>query len=789
MPRPLVKGAVRALQRWPHQSWIPLRAQRAIQDFAALTTRIPPGVSVAPGRLGGIRRDLISAEGADEDRAVLYLHGGAYVGGSLRTHRGIAAQVAVAAGAPVHLIDYRLAPEHPYPAGLEDALAAHRALIGSGLDPRSIVIAGDSAGAGLALALAQRLRDGAGPLPGGFVLLNGWLDLANSGPSMEGNRRHDVGLARSHLDQAARQYAATADPTNPEISPLNADLSGLPPMYLQVGSHDILMSDSDRFAERARAAGIDVGCDVYEGMWHDFQLAAGLLPEADEAVADLRRAFRRIWAGRSLAEGPARTPAVAIIGAGFGGIGLGISLRRAGIESFEIFEKAEGVGGVWRDNTYPGLTCDIPSHLYSFSFEPNPDWSRTYSPQSEILAYLERCVAKYGLDRSIRLATEVTRADFDAEHGKWRLTTADGEEAEFDVLVSSCGQLSRPALARIPGADRFSGPIFHTARWNHDVELDGKRVAVIGTGASTIQVVPAIAERVGQLDVYQRSAPYVIPKNDRPYRTWERRLLQAFPPARLALRFGQWLQFELFSSAYTRFKPLGKVALRMAEKNLEEQVSDPELRRAFTPKDVIGCKRVLVSSDYYATFERPNVELISQSVRELTKAGVVADDGTEREADVVVLSTGFESQSFLAPMEVRGVDGRELSDVWRDGASAYLGMTVAGFPNLFVMYGPNTNLGAGSIITQLESQMSYIVDAIRRLRKDGGWLSVRAEIQEAFDRDLRKRLSDSVWLTGCSNWYVDEHGRDTNNWPGFTLEYRWLTRRLDPADYESTLAE
>jgi cation diffusion facilitator CzcD-associated flavoprotein CzcO len=380
----------------------------------------------------------------------------------------------------------------------------------------------------------------------------------------------------------------------------------------------------------------------------------------------------------------------------------------------------------------------------------------------------------------------VARADFDAESGRWLVTTAAGETREFDVVVSSCGQLSRPALTRIPGADGFKGPIFHTARWDHDVEVEGKRVAVIGTGASTIQVVPAIAPRVGQLDVYQRSAPYVVPKKDRAYRDWERRLFRLLPPARIAVRFGQWLQFELFSSAYTRFKPLGRVAVRVAEKNLEEQVSDPELRRAFTPRDVIGCKRVLVSSDYYATFERPNVKLIPEGVRELTPTGVVAEDGAERGADVVILSTGFESHSFLAPMEVRGIEGRELSEVWRRGANAYLGMTVAGFPNLFVMYGPNTNLGAGSIITQLESQMSYILDALQRLRRTGGWLSVRREVQESFDRAIQKRLSDSVWVTGCNNWYVDESGRDTNNWPGFTLEYRWRTRRLDPSDYETS---
>jgi cation diffusion facilitator CzcD-associated flavoprotein CzcO len=466
-------------------------------------------------------------------------------------------------------------------------------------------------------------------------------------------------------------------------------------------------------------------------------------------------------------------------------------------------EKAEALGGVWRDNTYPGATCDVPSQLYSFSFEPNPDWSRRYSPQPEILDYLERCVDRYGLRPNLRLGTEVRDAELDEGSGRWRIETAGGETVEADVLVSACGQLSRPALSRIEGADRFEGPIFHTAQWDHEVDLDGKRVAVIGTGASTIQVVPAIAGRVGQLDVYQRSAPYVIPKKDRPYRAWEKRLFRRFPPARKLPRFMQWLVFEVFISAFgaraprsgaTRFTmgTVGRLGIRMFERNLDEQVSDPELKRALTPDHVLGCKRVLISPDYYSTLGRPNVELVTQGVRELTEGGVVAEDGAERPADVIVLSTGFESTRFLAPMEIRGRGGMDLNQAWREGANAYLGMTVAGFPNLFVMYGPNTNLGSGSIIFQLESQMAYIADAVEMLRRRGGLLSVRPEVQRAFASEMQSRLSTSVWQTGCNNWYVDEHGRNTNNWPGFTLEYRRRTRRLDPADYElqsSTLAE
>jgi cation diffusion facilitator CzcD-associated flavoprotein CzcO/acetyl esterase/lipase len=795
LPRPVGKLVTRVLQRSSQRPWIPVSAHRALTEIAARITQVPAGITVTHGTLGGRPCDRLEPEDADSSRAILYLHGGAYVVGSRRTHRGLAAQIAIAGDAPVQLLDYRLGPEHKHPAALEDALASYRELLGSGLEPASIVIAGDSAGAGLAVALATRLRDAGELVPAGLVLLNGWFDLTCSGPSMSFNRRRDVGLRRDWTVHGGELYRGDTDPRDPELSVLRADLHGLPSTYLQVGAHDLLLSDSDLLAQRLDEAGVDIGYTRFEGMWHDFQLGAGLLREADEAMTDLAAALERIWAGRPLAEAEtlgngshngSLSPSVAIIGAGFGGIGLGMTLKRAGIGSFTIFEKADGIGGVWRDNTYPGAACDVPSHLYSFSFEPNPDWTRVYSPQREILDYLERCVQKYGMAPNLRLGTEVTRAQFDERSGRWRIETNGGETLEADVLVSACGQLSRPALSRIEGAERFEGPIFHTARWDHEVELEGKHVAVIGTGASTIQVVPAIASRVGNLDVYQRSAPYVMPKKDRPYSPWERRLFRSFPPARWARRFRQWLAFEIFVSAFNQFRPVARLGIRIHERYLDEQISDPALKEVLRPDHVLGCKRVLISGDYYETLERPNVELVTEGVRELTKRGVIAEDGTERQADVIVLSTGFESTGFLAPMEIRGREGVELNEAWRDGANAYLGMTVAGFPNLFIMYGPNTNLGSGSIIFQLESQMSYILDAVRRVQSRGGWLSVRPEVQASFDREIQKRLSTSVWQTGCSNWYLDEDGRNTNNWPGFTLEYRRRTRRLDPGDYEES---
>jgi cation diffusion facilitator CzcD-associated flavoprotein CzcO/acetyl esterase/lipase len=797
LPASVARLLTRLLQRSIQRTWIPVRWQRAYTEAIARIARMPAGVRAVPALLGGIPEVRMEGPASSPDRAVLYLHGGAYSVGSPRTHGAITGALALAAGAPIHVLDYRLSPEHPYPAALEDALAAYRDLVASGIDPERIVIAGDSSGAGLAVAAAMRLRDGDDPSPAGLALINGWFDITCKRPSIESNARRDAGLRADWAAGLGDAYRAEHDPRHPEISPVWGELAGLPPTYLQVGGDDLLLSDSEAFAKRAADAGVDVELRVFEGMWHDFQLAPELLAEGARAVEETGAAIRGFWGegdaagaradgAEVAASGNGRpTPTVAIVGAGFGGVGMGMTLKRAGIDSFTILEKGERIGGVWRDNTYPGAACDVPSHLYSYSFEPRPDWSRRYSPQPEILGYLEGCVERYRLEPHLRMGTEVAGASFDEEAGRWRVELTDGETLEADVVVSSCGQLSRPATRGIPGIDRFGGPIFHSARWDHDVELAGKRVAVIGTGASTIQIVPAIADRVGQLDLYQRSPPYVIPKKDRPYRSWERRLFRWAPLARRIERFRIWVTFEFFVSAFNQFKPLGRLGVRMFERLLEEQVADPELRRALTPDHVLGCKRVLISQDYYETLTRENVELITGGVRELTADGVVAEDGTERKADVVVLSTGFATNDFLAPMEIRGEGGRDLNEAWRAGAEAYLGIAVAGFPNLFLMYGPNTNLGSGSIIYQLESQMSYILDAVRTLQRTGARaLAVRPEAQRRFTEEMEERLRDSVWMTGCNNWYVDEHGRNTNNWPGFTLEYRRRTKRLDPDDYE-----
>jgi cation diffusion facilitator CzcD-associated flavoprotein CzcO len=478
------------------------------------------------------------------------------------------------------------------------------------------------------------------------------------------------------------------------------------------------------------------------------------------------------------------TTSVAIVGAGFGGIGLGIRLQQAGIESFTILEKADGVGGVWRDNTYPGLTCDIPSHLYSFSFEPNHEWSRRFPRQPEILDYLERCVDKHRLRGRLRLGTEVTSARFDAETGRWRLELAGGDAIEANVLVTATGQLSRPAYPSIPGLRHFGGKLFHSARWDHGYHLAGKRVGVVGTGATAIQIVPEIAPRVERLDLFQRSAPWVVPKPDRAYRPRERALYRRLPWLQALSRLRVHLLYELLSLGFAGRRWIHRPLELGYERSLRREVADPELRARLLPDYPLGCKRIVLSNEWLATLTRPNVAVVSDPIAEIVPDGIAMESGELRELDAIILATGFASRDFLAPMAVTGIDGADLNAAWRDGAEAYLGLAVAGFPNMFMLYGPNSNLGTGSIVYMLESQIRYVVGAVLELQRTGArYLDVHRDVHASFNAELQRRLAGTVWTAGCSNWYVTESGKVTNNWPGVAFEYRRRTRRFRIADY------
>ncbi|TDD86405.1 flavin-containing monooxygenase [Actinomadura rubrisoli] len=476
------------------------------------------------------------------------------------------------------------------------------------------------------------------------------------------------------------------------------------------------------------------------------------------------------------------THSVVIIGSGFGGIGMAIRLRRAGIHDVVILEKAAGLGGTWRDNTYPGAACDIPSHLYSFSFERKTDWSRRFPPQPEILAYLRHCARKHGVLEKVRFGAEVTEARFDEDAALWRISTTGGE-LEARVLVSACGQLNRPAIPPIEGRDRFAGTSFHSARWDHGADLRGRRVAVIGTGASAIQIVPEIAERAAELRLFQRTAPYVIGKPDRPYRGWEKSVLRAVPGLYELNRARIYALYESRALGFVKYPQVMRLLEKRFRDTLRAGIADPRLREAVIPRYPMGCKRILISSDYYPALTRPNVDLITDPIERVTPSGVKTA-GREYGADVIVYATGFRTTAFLSPMKIVGRGGRELNEAWRDGAQAHLGITVSGFPNLFLLYGPYTNLGHNSIIYMLESQFRYVLGCVEAIRRHGlDWIDVRADVQDAFTRDMRRRLRSTVWETGCQSWYMTADGKVVSNWPGFTFAYRRATRRPDPRHF------
>lgn len=478
-------------------------------------------------------------------------------------------------------------------------------------------------------------------------------------------------------------------------------------------------------------------------------------------------------------------PTVAIIGTGFGGIGAAIALQRAGIESFTIFDKADGVGGTWRDNTYPGAACDIPSHFYSFSFERRSGWTRAFAPQAEILGYLEQVVDDYGLRPHLRLGTEITRMVFDEARAVWVLSTASGDDHEAQVVISALGQLNRPAYPAIPGLDEFSGPAFHSARWDHDLDLADKRVGVIGNGASAVQFVPPTAEAAQALTVFQRTPNWIVPKPDKVFSERRKHVFRAFPALERSYRWLLYALLEIRFLAMRQNSKVGAVIEATGRKHLADQVKDRSLRDRLQPDYPAACKRVLISSDYYPALQRDDVSLVTDAIDRIDATGVVTADGTHHDLDVLIYGTGFTTTEFLAPMEVLGRDGVELDVAWKEGAEAYLGITVAGFPNLFLLYGPNTNLGHNSIIFMIEAQARYIAQCVtaiadRRLR----WMDVRPDVMSRFNRSIQAAVEGSVWATGCDSWYKTASGKVTNNWPRPTFRYWWETRRAVLDDFE-----
>lgn len=484
-------------------------------------------------------------------------------------------------------------------------------------------------------------------------------------------------------------------------------------------------------------------------------------------------------------EPPIENVQTLIIGAGFAGIGAARLLIRQGITDFVLVDRASGVGGVWEANRYPGAACDVPSHLYSFSFAPATHWSRRYGPQPEIRQYLRETADSLELADRLQLNTEIAGASWDAERASWLVSALDGRQWRARILISAVGQLSLPATPSIPGLDKFAGPRVHSANWPEDLDLRGKRVAVIGSGASAIQFVPAIVPDVDHLTVFQRSAPYVLPKPDRAYGERERRRFARWP---LLQRIGRTLQY--FSHEVRGMILLHSPLLLRGyqwyfNRTLNREIADPVLREQLRPRERLGCKRVLFSNAWYPALSDPNVTVVSHKIDRIEADAVVTEDGTRHRADVLIMGTGFQATRFLSPMRIEGSGGIDLNQAWQRGAEAYLGLCMPGFANFFMLYGPNTNLGHNSIVFMLECQFRYLRGALAALQAEPkSSLQIRAPVQARYQEALDKRLRGSIWAAGCSSWYHDEHGRITTNWPGSTLSYAWLTRRFQRGAFE-----
>ncbi|MDC0662807.1 flavin-containing monooxygenase [Marinobacter sp. SS21] len=509
---------------------------------------------------------------------------------------------------------------------------------------------------------------------------------------------------------------------------------------------------------------------------------------------------------------------IAIIGTGFSGLGMAIKLKEAGYDDFVILEQSDDIGGTWHENHYPGCACDVQSALYSFSFEQNPNWTRMFAPQPEIKAYLKHCAEKYGLTDHIRLNTHLTGARYDERRQRWTLETCDSpalwqymqdkgvkpgdeldrsdealpacERFEAQVVVSGMGGLSTPAYPDIKGIETFTGKAFHSQDWDHDYDFKGKRVAVIGTGASAIQFVPEVAKDAAHLDLYQRTPPWIMPKPDREITPLERMMFRKVPQTLNALRSSIYWFLEARVLGFVGNPRILKLGELQARRHIRSQIKDKELRKKVTPDFHFGCKRVLISNNYYPALDQDHVDVLTDGIREVRGNVIVDRNGVEREVDCIIYGTGFKAQDPIPKGMIFGRDGQDLLAAWQDGAEAYKGTAVAGFPNLFLLMGPNTGLGHSSMVFMIESQVQYVLDAVKKMdRQDWATVEVKAGSQSQYNASLQAKLGDSVWQTGCQSWYVNENGKNTTLWAGFTWQFRQQTRRFDAEQYLCESAE
>jgi cation diffusion facilitator CzcD-associated flavoprotein CzcO/acetyl esterase/lipase len=779
------EGLIAALLRWTLKLLLkPVFSPRWSINFqrrwlAGLSrvSLVPRAVLIEPAKVGGAPGEWLRRRAVPPARSgvLLYLHGGAYCVGSPATHRALTAHLALATGLPVFALDYRLAPEHPYPAALEDALAAYHALRADG----PVIIAGDSAGGGLALATALALRDAASPLPAALVLFSPWVDVTmQDAPANEppGEAMLSVAWARA----CAAHYLGGTPAGAPAVSPIHADLRGLPPTLIQAGTDELLHGQAVQLHQALLAADVEVSCEITARRWHVFQTHAGTLRSADEAIA---RVARFVLGPLSAAAAPgASHHEVVILGAGMSGLCMAIQLQRAGIHDFVILEKQAGLGGTWWDNTYPGAHVDVPAPVYSFSFAPNPDWKQRFAAAPEIQAYMQNVAERHRLLAHMRLATRITEATFDEATGHWQFATDRGDTLRSRFFVCSTGPLNQLRWPDIAGLDQFQGKRLHSARWDHNHDMTGQRVAVIGTGSTASQLVPPVAEKASQLHVFQRTANWVLPRLDRRYSAMDH-LLARFPPYSKLVRWA-WVQLLEIGRRGFDDGTLARLSmLKTAGMHLKHQVPDEALRQKLIPPYPLGCKRIIYSNDFYRALVQPNVELVTDAIERITANGIVTADGREREVDTLVCATGFDAVHLLSSVRVTGMQGRTLREAWATGPEAYRGITVAGFPNMFLMLGPNTATGHTSTLLYIEPEVGHAISCMQMVRTGTHcWIDVKPEVMRAYNDQLQSRLGSSVWAQ-CRSWYRMEGGRIVALFPGFTREYARSLRRLDPDDY------
>lgn len=778
----LVAGLQRALLRLLIKPVFSPRFSIAFQrrwlEWMARSTPVPRGIEIVPDSVGGVPGEWVRHARVPKDArgTLVYLHGGAYCIGSPATHRALTARLSRGLGLPVFVPNYRMAPEHPFPAARDDALAVCRALAERG----PFLIGGDSAGGGLSLSTALALRDAGQMMPLGLLLISPWADIHvpdNPPPPPPGEAMLSAAWAKACGDF----YRGSQPESDPGLSPLRADLRGLPPTLIQAGTDELLHGQALELETALQVAGVPVRCEVAPGRWHVYQLQAGLMRSADEAIARMC-AFGRSLLPRTQVAGVPFVE-VAILGAGMSGLCMALQLQKAGQHDFLMLEKQPGLGGTWWDNTYPGAHVDVPAPVYSFSFAPNPGWRERFASAPEIQAYMQALADRHGLHAHLRLGTQLQSAHFDEVAGLWTLHSTDGQMLKARFFVCSTGPLSQPRWPDIPGIDSFAGARLHSARWDHACPLDGKRIAVIGTGSTASQLVAPVAARAGQLHVFQRTANWVMPRLERRYTAWDRRLAH-FPPYARLVRAAWVLALEWGRRGFDEGTLARRGMLKTAAVHLKRQVPDAALRERLRPPYPLGCKRIIYSNDFYRALTRPNVELVTDAIACITPQGIVTADGRERAMDVLICATGFDTENLLSSVEVSGLQGRTLAQTWQDGPHAYHGLTVSGFPNLFLMLGPNTATGHTSTLLFIEPGVQHAIACMQAVRAGRHrWIDLKPGVLAQHNEMLQSRLAGSVW-SQCRSWYrMNGDGRIVALWPGFTREYVQAVRRVDFGAY------